>query len=104
MILPSASDKLMSTGTYYPFVQDSNFHYLTGFVEADAILLVSTVKGTLGSIFWNLPLFSRQSKSKVQEPRKGLPFPQHKATLYVSERDELMVENFIWTKFFWSKI
>ncbi|CAG5091689.1 Oidioi.mRNA.OKI2018_I69.PAR.g13199.t1.cds [Oikopleura dioica] len=69
MILPSASDKLMSTGTYYPFVQDSNFHYLTGFVEADAILLVSTVK--------------------------GLPFPQHKATLYVSERDELMANEMV---------
>ncbi|CBY08812.1 unnamed protein product [Oikopleura dioica] len=62
MIVASASDKLMSSGTYYPFVQDSNFHYLTGFVEPDSILVVSTVK--------------------------GLPFPQHKATLYVSERDE----------------
>lgn len=46
MIVPSASDKLMSSGTYYPFVQDSNFHYLTGFVEPDAILVVSTVKGS----------------------------------------------------------
>lgn len=46
MIVASASDKLMSSGTYYPFVQDSNFHYLTGFVEPDAILVVSTVKGS----------------------------------------------------------
>ena len=50
MIVPSASDKLMSSGTYYPFVQDSNFHYLTGFVEPDAILVVSTVKGSRFSI------------------------------------------------------
>jgi Xaa-Pro aminopeptidase len=39
-ILPSASEIVRSRDTDYPFRQDSDFHYLTGFPEPDAVLVL----------------------------------------------------------------
>ncbi len=39
-ILPSASQKSRSRDTEYPFRQDSDFYYLTGFDEPDAVLAI----------------------------------------------------------------
>jgi Xaa-Pro aminopeptidase len=39
-ILPGAPEKIRSRDTYYPFRQDSDFHYLTGFDEPDAVAVL----------------------------------------------------------------
>ncbi len=39
-ILPSAKEKLRSRDTEFPFRQDSDFHYLTGFDEPEAVLVL----------------------------------------------------------------
>ena len=36
-IVPGAREKIRNRDTHYPFRQDSDFHYLTGFPEADAV-------------------------------------------------------------------
>ncbi|MGX5175536.1 Xaa-Pro aminopeptidase [Aliikangiella sp. IMCC44653] len=39
-ILPSATEKIRSRDTYYPFRQDNDFYYLTGFNEPEAVLVL----------------------------------------------------------------
>lgn len=39
-ILPSGKEKTRSRDTHFPFRQDSDFHYLTGFPEPDAVLVL----------------------------------------------------------------
>ena len=39
-IVPSAREALRSRDTEYPFRQDSDFHYLCGFDEPDAVLVL----------------------------------------------------------------
>ena len=36
-IVPAAREKIRNRDTHYPFRQDSDFHYLTGFPEPDAV-------------------------------------------------------------------
>lgn len=40
IVLPAAAEKVRSHDTHYPFRQDSNFHYLTGFNEPEAVLVL----------------------------------------------------------------
>ncbi|HET6546392.1 MAG TPA: Xaa-Pro aminopeptidase [Rhodanobacteraceae bacterium] len=37
-IVPAAPERLRNNDAHYPYRQDSDFHYLTGFPEADAVL------------------------------------------------------------------
>ena len=39
-IIPSAREQVRSRDTEYPFRQDSDFYYLSGFVEPDAVLIL----------------------------------------------------------------
>ncbi|HET20115.1 MAG TPA: M24 family metallopeptidase, partial [Chromatiales bacterium] len=39
-ILPAATERLRNRDTHYPFRQDSDFRYLTGFEEPDAVLVL----------------------------------------------------------------
>ena len=39
-IVPSAAEKVRNRDVDYPFRQDSDFYYLTGFSEPDAVLLL----------------------------------------------------------------
>lgn len=39
-ILPSAPERVRNRDVHYPFRQDSDFHYLTGFDEAEAVLVL----------------------------------------------------------------
>ncbi len=39
-IIPSAHDILRNSDTHYPFRQDSDFYYLTGFNEPDAVMVL----------------------------------------------------------------
>lgn len=57
VIVTSASDVKMSNDVFYPFYQNTNFLYLTGFMEADSVLVIETIPGK--------------------------PLPQHKAILFV---------------------
>src|SRR6267142_1338750 len=39
-ILPGAREKIRNRDSHYPFRQDSDFHYLTGFPEPDAVAVL----------------------------------------------------------------
>jgi Xaa-Pro aminopeptidase len=39
-VLPAAAEKVRNRTSYYPFRQDSDFHYLTGFPEPDAVAVL----------------------------------------------------------------
>lgn len=39
-IIPSAREQVRSRDTHFPFRQDSDFYYLTGFVEPDSVLVL----------------------------------------------------------------
>ena len=39
-IVPSAREKVRNRDTYFPFRQDSDFYYLSGFAEPDAVLVL----------------------------------------------------------------
>ena len=38
VIVPSAPEQLRNNDAHYPYRQDSDFHYLTGFGEPDSVL------------------------------------------------------------------
>ena len=38
LVLAAAPERIRSRDTHYPYRQDSDFHYLTGFAEPDAVL------------------------------------------------------------------
>ena len=40
-ILPAATEKTRNSDNYFPFRQNSDFYYLTGFNEPDAIALIA---------------------------------------------------------------
>jgi Xaa-Pro aminopeptidase len=40
IILPSAPERIRSNDTHYPYRQDSDFWYLTGFAEPEAVLVI----------------------------------------------------------------
>ncbi|KTD21786.1 Xaa-Pro aminopeptidase [Legionella londiniensis] len=78
-IIPAASDVLRNGDAYYRFRQDSDFYYLTGFNEPDALLAVFAGKGE--SVLFNLP------KDLAQEQWTGERLGQENAcaTLGVDE-------------------
>ena len=41
-IIASAPEKIRSRDTHYPFRQDSDFNYVTGFPEPDAVAVMTT--------------------------------------------------------------
>lgn len=61
VIIPSNPVTYMTTDVPYPFRQNTDFLYLTGFQEADAVLVLQSVE--------------------------GLPFPAHKSTLFIQPYD-----------------
>jgi len=38
VIVPAAPERVRSNDSHYPYRQDSDFHYLSGFPEPDAVL------------------------------------------------------------------
>ncbi len=40
LVLPAAAEKVRSLDTHYPFRQDSDFQYLSGFPEPEAVLVL----------------------------------------------------------------
>src|SRR5262249_17278188 len=41
MVLAAASERVRSNDVHYPFRQDSDFHYVTGFPEPDAVCVLA---------------------------------------------------------------
>jgi len=44
LVLPAAPERVRSRDTHYPYRQDSDFHYLTGFGEPGAVLVLVPVR------------------------------------------------------------
>src|SRR5687767_13310887 len=40
LVLPAAPERIRSRDTHYPYRQDSDFWYLTGFAEPEAVLVL----------------------------------------------------------------
>lgn len=53
-IIPAATEQLRNGDAHYRFRQDSNFYYLTGFEEPEAVLMISSGKN-FQSILFNRP-------------------------------------------------
>lgn len=51
VIIPSAQEVIRSRDTHFPFRQDSDFFYLTGFNEPDALLVMDTANGGRMTLF-----------------------------------------------------
>ncbi len=45
-VIPAASQKVRSNDVYYPFRQDNDFWYLSGFNEPDAVLVITSEHGS----------------------------------------------------------
>ncbi|MCG6201017.1 Xaa-Pro aminopeptidase [Psychromonas antarctica] len=52
-VFPAGSEKIRSNDTEYPFRQNSDFYYLTGFNEPDACLLLINKKGNQQALLFN---------------------------------------------------
>ena len=53
-LIPAAREVTRSRDTQYPFRQDSDFYYLTGFNEPDAVLLISKQQGRVETVLFCL--------------------------------------------------
>ena len=70
IVLPSASDRLRNGDSFYPFRQDSDFLYLTGFNEPEAVLILVPGRETGEQL-----LFCRErdpARERWDGPRLGL--------------------------------
>ncbi|KAK1836667.1 putative peptidase [Podospora conica] len=83
-ILPAADLKYRSGAVFYPFRQESNFLYLTGFLESDAVAVIAKT-GPLPSDF-TFHLFCRP-KDPAAEQWSG-PWSGLRAALDVFNADE----------------
>ncbi len=50
-VIPAASETLRNGDAHYRFRQDSDFYYLTGFNEPDALLLITSGTGSVSLLF-----------------------------------------------------
>lgn len=74
-ILPTAPERVRSRDTHYPYRHDSNFYYLTGFTEPQAMLVLnaSAQKEAPSSILFCRP------KNEEREIWEGFRFGPHAA-------------------------
>ena len=52
VLIPGGKESPRNGDVHYPFRQDSNFHYLTGFTEPDAFLVIKSTKGKLTTVLF----------------------------------------------------
>lgn len=50
-ILPSAPERTRNRDVHYPFRQESDFYYLSGFAESDAVLVLIPAVNTVNPYF-----------------------------------------------------
>ncbi len=60
-VLPAAGQRLRNRNTEYPFRQDSDFYYLTGFAEPDAVLVLAP-----GRAHGQVILFCREREARAE--------------------------------------
>ena len=53
--LPAATERLRNRDVHYPYRQDSDFHYLTGFPEPDAVAVLSPGRSPGGYVIFCRP-------------------------------------------------
>lgn len=69
VIVPAAPERIRSRDTHYPYRQDSDFHYLTGFAEPEAVLVLAP-----GRVHGQALLFCRERDAEREAwdgPRLG---------------------------------
>ena len=66
-IIPGAHDTTRSNDTHYRFRQDSDFFYLTGFEEPDAIAVISSSQSPQYTLFVR-PRDRRPVRTILQRP------------------------------------
>jgi Xaa-Pro aminopeptidase len=69
-IIPAAPERVRSNDTFYPYRQDSDFHYLCGFPEPDAVLVLLPGRAAGETL-----LFCRErdpDRERWDGPRAGL--------------------------------
>ncbi len=81
--IPANNFVIRSHDTEYEFRQDSNFHYLTGYPESDALLVLMTKEGEIRSTLFVL------EKDPLKEQWTGIRIGKDKA-----KEDYLMDETF----------
>lgn len=86
-IIPGASDILRNGDAQYRFRQDSNFYYLTGFNEPDAILVVLSDQ-SVHSILFNCV------RDPAQEQWTGRRLGQEGAKVELGMQDAFPIESF----------
>ena len=64
-IIESATEKIRNNDVFYDYRQNSNFFYLTGHDEPDAVLILTKKKGK------NFSFFFTKEPSKIQETWTG---------------------------------
>ncbi|NIP13759.1 MAG: Xaa-Pro aminopeptidase [Pseudomonadales bacterium] len=60
-VLPAAGQRFRNRNTEYPFRQDSDFYYLTGFAEPDAVLVLAP-----GRAHGQVVLFCREREARAE--------------------------------------
>jgi Xaa-Pro aminopeptidase len=86
-VLPAATEKVRNRTSYYPFRQDSDFHYLTGFPEPDAVAVLAPGRKAAEYI-----LFCR-SRDPVAEAWEGRRAGQEGAQKAFGADDSFPIED-----------
>jgi Xaa-Pro aminopeptidase len=55
VIVPAASERIRNGDVHYPFRQDSDFYYLTGFPEPDAVMVLMPYRSQVEYILFSRP-------------------------------------------------
>lgn len=90
-IIPAASDMLRNGDSHFRFRQDSDFYYLTGFNEADALLLITAGKNGKSYLFnlarnpvleqWNGPRLGQEGARLTLGIDEAFPLEKLEAQL-----------------------
>ncbi len=73
-ILPAAPVRTRSRDVEYRFRQDSDFYYLTGFAEPDAVAVIVPGRASVTMVFSKVSMFS-QKKSYCCLSKVAIPGP-----------------------------
>ncbi|QBR82949.1 Xaa-Pro aminopeptidase [Legionella israelensis] len=86
-LIPAATEFLRSGDTHFRFRQNSNFYYLTGFNEPDALLVISNGKKSKSFLF-------NRSKNPAEEQWTGRRLGQEEAPEVLGVDEAWPIESF----------
>ncbi|WP_022942623.1 Xaa-Pro aminopeptidase [Psychromonas hadalis] len=87
-IFPASVETIRNNDCEYPFRQNSDFHYLTGFNEPDALLMLVKKSDSLITILFN------RKKDKNAEIWHGIRLGQHGAITKLTMDDAYPIDEF----------